>query len=222
MPALAADASVGENAYLRIRSDILFGRLAPGQRLKLEGMKTRYGASISTLRELLSRLSSEGLIVAEASKGFEVAPVSADNLREVAEMRLLLESHAMQLSFAAGDIEWEGRIVAAHHKLAVMESRIISGQKADTEIWKRYDWEFHHALISACGSQALLDTHATIFDRYLRYQMVALVFRGEPAAKEHRKLLQYALKRDFDGARKVLTTHIEDCVDYTLSTAKLS
>jgi DNA-binding GntR family transcriptional regulator len=222
MPEASADGSIGESTYLRIRSDIVFGRLAPGQRLKLEGMKARYGASISTLRELLSRLSSEGLIVAEASKGFEVAPVSARNFREIAEMRLLLESHAMELSFAAGDIEWEGRIVAAHHKLATMEARIISGQSAETEIWKRYDWEFHHALISACGSRALLDTHAAIFDRYLRYQMVAVVFRGEPAAKEHRKLLQYALKRDLDGARKVLTTHIEDCIEHTLSAGKMS
>jgi DNA-binding GntR family transcriptional regulator len=222
MAALATGANVGENSYLRIRSDILSGRLAPGQRLKLEAMKSRYGASISTLRELLSRLSSEGLIVAEASKGFEVAPVSADNLREVAEMRLLLESHAMRLSFASADIEWESRIVAAHHKLAVMENRVNSGEKADIEVWKRYDLEFHHALVSNCGSQALLDTHAAIFHRYLRYLMVALAFRGEPAAEEHRKLLKYGLNRDFDRARKVLTTHIEDCLDYTLSAAKLS
>jgi DNA-binding GntR family transcriptional regulator len=222
MAALATGANVGENSYLRIRSDILSGRLAPGQRLKLEAMKSRYGASISTLRELLSRLSSEGLIVAEASKGFEVAPVSADNLREVAEMRLLLESHAMRLSFASADIEWESRIVAAHHKLAVTESRVNSGEKADIEVWKRYDLEFHHALVSNCGSQALLDTHAAIFHRYLRYLMVALAFRGEPAAEEHRKLLKYGLNRDFDRARKVLTTHIEDCLDYTLSAAKLS
>ena len=41
------------------------------------------------------------------------------------------------------------------------------------ETWKRYDREFHRALIAACGSQVLLETHAQIYDRYLRYQMIA-------------------------------------------------
>ena len=75
-------------------------------------MKEGYGASISTLRELLNRLSSEGLIVAEGLRGFEVTPVSAENFCELAAMRLLLECHALAQSFAAGDMEWEGRVVS--------------------------------------------------------------------------------------------------------------
>jgi DNA-binding GntR family transcriptional regulator len=208
---------IGDNTYQRIHTDIVFGRLRPGERLKLDSMRARYGASISTLRELLSRLSAEGLIIAESSKGFEVAPVSARNLREIAHMRLLLETHAMRLSLEAGDLEWEGRIVAAHHKLANMENRIIAGTSAETETWKRYDREFHHALISACGSRALLDVHGSIFTRYLRYQMVAVVFRGKPAADEHRTLLQAALARDFERAAATLATHVNDCVEHTLS-----
>src|SRR5260221_2460875 len=61
---------VGENVYRRIRSDLVFGRLAPGQKLTLDRMKESYGASVSTLREILNRLSSEGLIEAEGAKGF--------------------------------------------------------------------------------------------------------------------------------------------------------
>ena len=56
--------TVGEKAYRRIRNDIIFGRLLPGQKLKLDRMKERYGTSVSTLRELLNRLTSEGLIIA--------------------------------------------------------------------------------------------------------------------------------------------------------------
>ncbi|MGO7668283.1 GntR family transcriptional regulator, partial [Rhizobium ruizarguesonis] len=59
-----------------MRADIIFGRLAPGQKLKLESLKEYYETSISTLREVLNRLSSEGLVVAEGQKGFEVSPVS--------------------------------------------------------------------------------------------------------------------------------------------------
>ena len=92
---------------------------------------------------------------------------------------------------------------------------------ADAELWKRYDWEFHHALISACGSQVLLDTHSAIYDKYLRYQMVAVIFRGKIAADEHQLLLDYALKRSVEPAVAVLTTHVNACVDHTLDGGRL-
>ena len=155
--------TAGERAYRRIRRDILFGGLAPAQKLKLDGLKESYGISISTLRELLNRLSSEGLIIAEGARDFEVAPISPENLKEVANLRQLLECHAMELSFAAGDMEWEGRVVAAHHKLAVVENRMLAGDRSTPDVWKRYDWEFHHALISACGSKAHLDAHSAAY-----------------------------------------------------------
>ena len=139
--------TVGETAYRRIRSDIVFGRLAPGEKLKLDRVSETFGVSISTLRELLSRLCSEGLIVAEGQRGFEVAPVSAEDFREVAAMRQLLECHALERSFQAGDLDWEGMVVSAHHKLSVMEKRMMAGDHSEPEIWKRCDWQFHHALI---------------------------------------------------------------------------
>ena len=107
--------TVGDDGYRRIRSDIVFGRLRPGQKLKLEGLRASYGVSVSTLREILSRLTAEGFVIAEGKRGFEVASVSAENLKELAELRLLLEAHAMRVSFGKADVEWEGRVVSAHH-----------------------------------------------------------------------------------------------------------
>ena len=83
--------SVAEGAYRRIRGDIIFGRLSPGSKLKLDMLKDRYGASVSTLREILNRLASDGFVIAEGQRGFEVAPVSAENLKEISELRKLLE-----------------------------------------------------------------------------------------------------------------------------------
>jgi DNA-binding GntR family transcriptional regulator len=213
--------SVSEKAYRQIRTDILFGKLLPGEKLKLDRLREDYRASVGTLRELLSRLVTEGLIVAEGQRGFEVAPVSAENLREIAALRLLLESHALTQSFVAGDMDWEGRVVAAYHKLSAIEKRLLSGDRADAETWKRYDWEFHHALISACGSNALLEIHGPVYDKYLRYQMVVGIFRGEIAAREHKRLLDCALNRDAATARDVLAVHIEACVDFTIAKGKL-
>jgi DNA-binding GntR family transcriptional regulator len=209
--------TAGERVYRRMRNDIVSGRLAPSEKLKLGRLKDDYGISISTLRELLNRLTSEGLIVAESARGFEVAPVSADNFKDLANLRLLLEGHALQRSFALGDMDWEGRVVAAHHKLATMEKRTLARDDArGLETLKRYDSEFHQALLSACGSRVLLDSHAAVFDKYVRYLMIAVIVR-DCAAQEHQSLLECALKRDAKGAQKILASHIMDCVAYTLS-----
>lgn len=212
-----AAATIGETAYRQIRADIIFGRLSPGQKLKLDQLKKDYDVSVSTLREILNRLSAEKLVLAEGQRGFEVTPVSRENLKEIAALRLLLESHAIAQSFASGDVEWEGQVVAAHHKLFSMEERMKAGNRSETELWKRYDWQFHQALVSACGSRTLMETHAGVFDKYLRYQMLALSNRGDIAIREHRMLLDSALKRDVAMACKVLATHIEGGVAHALA-----
>jgi DNA-binding GntR family transcriptional regulator len=216
-----AQQTISEQAYARIRADIIFGRLRPTQKLKLEKLRETYGASVSTLREILNRLASEELVVAEGQRGFEVASVSVSNLREIADLRLLLESHAMAQSFEAGNVEWEGRVVASHYKLAALETRMNNGDFSLTETWKRYDWEFHQALISACGSRVLMDTHAAVFDKYLRYQMIALSFRGDIAVGEHEQLLQCALRRDAGKARSILEAHVSGGVAHALATGTI-
>ncbi|KAB0265915.1 GntR family transcriptional regulator [Microvirga brassicacearum] len=213
--------SIADRAYDRIRADIVFGRLKPGTRLGLDRLAKEYGASVSTLREILSRLSSEGLVLAEGQRGFRVTPVSPAGFQDVAAMRLLLETYALPLSFAAGDLEWESRVVAAHYKLAVMERRMLGGDHEGTELWKRYDREFHQSLIEACGSQTLLDLYGGVFDQYLRYQMVAVVFRGQIAAEEHKALLDCALERNSERACAVLTRHVDGCVSYSLDNGAL-
>jgi DNA-binding GntR family transcriptional regulator len=213
--------TTGERIWRRIRGDILFGRLAPGQRLKLDRLKADYQVSVSALREILNRLVSEKLVLAEGQRGFQVSQVSVKDLQEIAALRLLLEKHALEQSFAAGDMEWEGQVVAAHHKLQLMEERMGAGARDAVESWKLYDWQFHQALITACGSRTLLQTHGAVFDKYLRYQMLALSFRGEVAADEHRLLLDCALRRDAARAGAVLEAHVNGGVEHALASGAL-
>ena len=213
-------AGVGNDGYRRIRSDIIFGKLKPDQKLRLEAMREDYGVSVSTLREILSRLTSEGLVVAEGRRGFEVAGISASDLNELGALRLLLECHAIEQSFARGDMEWEGRVVSAHHKLAATE-RHLGTSKGNPRLWKQYDGEFHHAVISNCGSRAHLDTHAAVFDRYFRYQILSLNFRGDEPAHQHRQLLDCALARDAARAKSILIAHVNGCIAHALATGAL-
>lgn len=214
-------ATVGEKAWMRLRGDILSGSLAPGRRLRLEVLRAEYGFGLSTLREVLNRLGTEGLVLAEGQRGFQVAPISREDLREVADLRLLLESHAITGSFRSGGIDWEARVVAAYHRLAAMEERMESGDASAADLWKRYDWEFHQALIAACGSTVLMQVHGSVFDKYLRYQRIALSFRKGVAMREHRALLEHALARNLEGARLVLAEHLAGGVGHALESGRI-
>jgi DNA-binding GntR family transcriptional regulator len=213
--------SVAAEVHERIRHDIIFGRLSPGRKLKLEDLRGQYGASVSTLREVLNRLHSERLVVAEGQKGFSVAPISVANLREVAALRRLLEGRALDQSFRAGGVEWESSVVAAHHRLSRMEARMAAGDRSATEDWKDADWRFHQALISGCPSRLMIGMHAAVFDKYLRYQMIALSYRGGVAAEEHAELMRCALARDVGHAQAVLDRHIEGGVSHALATGAI-
>lgn len=209
--------TVRANTYERIKRDILFGELAPGSKLKLDTLKARYEASVSTLRETLNRLASEGFVSAEEQRGFFVTPVSTEDFSEIANLRILLEGFALRASIENGDTEWEGNLVAAHHKLHRMEQLLLTGDESQIELWKRYDWEFHLALIQACNSQNLLSLHSTLYDKYLRYQMLILTSRGAEAVEEHRIMFEAALRRDTDTAVEALEKHIRRGLDYTLA-----
>ncbi|MDP6166947.1 MAG: GntR family transcriptional regulator [Gammaproteobacteria bacterium] len=205
--------TVGSNTYETIKKDILFGGLKPGEKLKLEALKQKYAASVSTLRETLNRLASEGFVVAAEQRGFFVSPISKKDLMEIADMRVLLESNALKASIEAGDTEWEANVVAAYHKLKMMEERLQAGDHSEIEVWKRYDWEFHHALIAACESSTLKLLHSIIFDKYLRYQVLTLGYRGKAACDEHKQMMEAALARDTGKAIAVLEQHVTKCLD---------
>ena len=209
--------AVGASTYQSIKRDIIFGDLAPASKLKLETLRKNYNASMSTLRETLNRLASEGFVDALDQRGFFVTPVSKEDLMEVANLRVLLECHALKLSIDNGDTDWEGNLVSAHHKLSSMEQKMLSGDDSQKENWKRYDWEFHLALIEACGSRNLISLHSVLYDKYLRYQMLMLTHRGQEAADEHKKMLEAALDRNVEAAKNTLTVHIEKGLEHTLA-----
>ena len=209
--------AVGASTYQSIKRDIIFGDLAPASKLKLETLRKNYNASMSTLRETLNRLASEGFVDALDQRGFFVTPISKEDLIEVANLRVLLECHALKLSIDNGDTDWEGNLVSAHHKLSSMEQKMLSGDDSQKEDRKRYDWEFHLALIEACGSRNLISLHSVLFDKYLRYLVLMLTYRGQEAADEHKKMFEAALERNVEAATKILREHIEKGLEHTLA-----
>ncbi len=215
------EAGKGAELYERLRHDIVFGVLVPGGKLQTGKLKERYSSSVSTIREVLNRLHADGFVHSEGHRGYFVSAVTPAGLREIADLRLLLECHALRLSFASADTEWESQVLAAHYKLSRMEQAMQAGNDSVREDWKQFDWEFHKALIVKCGSRELLRSHGIVFDKYLRYQMRVLTFRGESAAFEHKALLDAALNRDAKRGVELLQQHIEGGVVHSLENWKI-
>ena len=195
----------------RIRQDIILGALQPSSKLKLEKLSKTYGVSVNTLRESLSRLAADGLVVVEGQKGFTVLPVSTEDLREITEMRQMLECHALRQSIANADLDWEARLVGAYHKLSKVEALVEAEPDVYGDAWERYNLEFHEALIANCRSRWLKLFHRAMYDHSQRYRMLSLKTKPFPrsqSAKEHAQLLEAAIARDVETAERVLTAHI--------------
>ena len=103
-----------------IKSDIITGALRPGKKLKLDALKVQYSASVSTLRETLNRLASDGFVESHEQRGFLFRTMSNEDLIELFSLRVLLECAALKASLAFGDEDWEGNLVSAHPKLAMI------------------------------------------------------------------------------------------------------
>jgi GntR family transcriptional regulator, carbon starvation induced regulator len=211
MDARTEPSSVADVVYDRLRADILGGALQPGMKLKLEGLRGRYDVSINTLRETLSRLSADGLVEAEGQRGFTVMPASLDDLIDITQTRQLLECHAARLSVERADLEWESRLVAAHHKLSRAEELVAQAGDEHAELLESYNREFHIALIAGCNSRWILHFHRMMYDQSLRYRMLAFRVKDFPrdqSRREHKQILDAALERDVETLVAVLGTHI--------------
>jgi DNA-binding GntR family transcriptional regulator len=140
-----------------------------------------------------------------------VVPASLSDLRDITEIRRMLECQAARLSIERADLEWESRLVAAYHKLSKVEAVIDQDKDRFGPELEQFNREFHAALISACGSRWLLHFHGIMYDQSQRYRMLALqvkAFPREQSRREHREILDAALAHDADRVVAILTRHI--------------
>jgi GntR family transcriptional regulator, carbon starvation induced regulator len=201
--------------YQRLREDVLAGALAPGQKLRMEALRDRYGAGASPVREALNRLLAEGLVSQVDQKGFRVAPVSIEELRELTTARLWVTRLALREAIARGDVAWEERIVLAFHRFTRAMRRSTSGAPIIGYEVEKHHREFHSALLAACGSRWITDFADMLFDCARRYQRRSLTSAARPRDidGEHRAIINAVLARDVELAIKLHDEHIMRTVE---------
>jgi len=192
-----------------LREAIMDGRLPPGAKLHLEELRAAFGVSLSPLREALSRLSIEGLVVSEDQKGYRVAPVSLGNFDEVTQLRVMLETLALTKAIGQGDMSWEVALLSASHRLGRLEGP--HGKGEPIENWELAHREFHNALIGASRMPLLVEMCGRLHDLSDRYRRIFLGERpfDRDVAGEHRAIMEATLKRNGRKACALLQQHIE-------------
>ena len=208
--------TLSEAAYRKMRSDIIAGIFEPGQPLRLEVLRSRYGFSFSPLREALSRLQSERLVTSVALRGFSVAPVSLAEMWDVVETRILIECEALRRSIEDGGDTWEADIVAAFHTLSLKTDRLGGSgglhHEEDRQAVEDSHHDFHLALIRVCNSPRLLDLAERLYAETERYRRPALVGNagqggGRNVVEEHHKIMEAVLARKVALATDRLAEH---------------
>jgi DNA-binding GntR family transcriptional regulator len=201
--------SLAEAVQLRLQSDILVGKLVPGERLRLHSLIESYSVGMSPLREALARLAGQGLVVQESQRGFAVMPISDRNLSDITMTRVRLETMAFKLAIETGNAEWEANILGAHHRLA----RHKRGAKnLIDEEWERLHRAFHLSLIYACDSPTLLSFCETLYDHFDRYRRISIRIAGrQPVITAiHEKLVETAINKKTEEAMDLLAAHIKE------------
>ncbi|MFD7446747.1 GntR family transcriptional regulator [Streptomyces sp. NPDC059909] len=198
-----------EEVYDDIRSDLLNGTFEPGQRLKLAGLGQRFGVSLSVIREALTRLAEQGLIVSNPQRGFSVVALSVADVSDLTNVRIQVESLALRQSFALGGVEWETSVVATHHTLE--RTPVTKSDGRLNEAWSIAHRAFHQALLAGCQSprlEAIANSVRDSAELYRRWYWSLTEDHARDLSAEHRQLKEFALARDADAAVAALTEHI--------------
>jgi DNA-binding GntR family transcriptional regulator len=203
-------------AYETIRTDILFGRHTPDKKLKIQDLAEELGVSPGAVREALSRLVPEELVVSRDQRGFVVAPLSPADLIDLTDMRCEVEALALRRSVEHGDVNWEAGILAAEHRL---RGQPVASQGEDPRvIWAQNHARFHSALVSACGNRRLFSLHSQLYEQSERYRGLTFnLERGRDINEEHHEIVQYALARDADALVRVTVEHLRKTTELIIA-----
>jgi DNA-binding GntR family transcriptional regulator len=198
-------------AYDQIRAELLRGTLRPGAPLRMQALSERLGVSGAVVREALTRLSEQGLVVASPQRGFRVMELSVEHLQDLTNVRAQLESLALAQSIEHGTIAWEADVVAALHTLLATPVKAADDSGLN-DAWPIAHRRFHAALLTASGSPVLESIVNHLRDQAELYRVwswsLADPSKPRDLDAEHRAIAEAAVARDSELATSRLAAHL--------------
>jgi DNA-binding GntR family transcriptional regulator len=177
-------------------------------KLRIELVASRYNVGNSPIREALSRLSSDGIVVRREQRGFYVAEVSVEELREIVKTRCWLEGTALRESISNSNPQWEDTLVVAFHRLSRIELPKDNADFRLTAEWEVRHTNFHEALIANCGSTLLQKYCRDLRNRSDRYRKLAAAsVRTDNIHLEHKAIFEATISGNIESAIELLKVH---------------
>ncbi|MEJ6769737.1 MAG: GntR family transcriptional regulator [Paracoccaceae bacterium] len=201
----APENSATQLAYNKLRALILTGELAPGCKLKIDDLRQVLGVGASPIREALSLLTSDQLVVRQEQRGFRTTETSRENFQEILQLRCNLESMALRQSIENSTDEWTELLVIVHHRMA-------RSQLDKSKNLEKYHKNFHMALIENCRSPLLLRLCDQLYDLNIRYRFLAnrsSDYKGRKVDNEHEAILNAVISGEAQQADKLLMSHYQ-------------
>lgn len=201
--------SLTAQAHAKLHADIISGALQPGQKLKIEDLRERYGLGSSPIREALSLLTSDHLVERLDQRGFRVVEISIAEFEELMKTRIWLEEKGLRESITQGGDDWEEQMVLATYRLSRVPRSALEDHFVANEEWERRHKQFHMLLVSACGSTILRKFCSQLFDQNTRYRHLAgpAAYPARDVTEEHSAICDAALARDPEKAVALLIAH---------------
>ena len=201
-----ARTSAGQRAYEWIRDAILRGDFAEGEFIDEVALSERVNTSRTPVREALQRLQVERYIDLLPRRGAQVRVVTAAEMREIYQARILLESDALRgiCRRHAGSPD------EAEALLAEMEQ---AGEARDWNAYARLDYRFHAAIVRHHGNAVIADLYDALQPRQVRLgtrTMMEAPARLPTIESEHRQLVAAMQAHDADTCVSVLSTHLRE------------
>lgn len=199
--------SLIEHTYMRLRDDIIDGALAPGEKLRVEHLKPRYGVGAGTLREAITRLVTDALAVAESQRGFRVAEMAVEDFLDLTELRVQIETEALRRSIREGDDEWRERLKRAFDELTSVEQPLMPENR---KRWEAVNSRFHETLVSGHASAWTSRVLRILWRNSERYRKFSMGLPGSlrDVHAEHLELFELALAGKELRAALALEAHI--------------
>ena len=194
--------SLKQQAYDEIKRKIVTCEYAPNTLLNEELLREELHVSRTPIRDALSRLEQKGLITILPKKGIMVSSLSINDINMVFEVRMMYEPYAL--------LHYGSRIP---YSVLTHSYELLSDLDAMSEDWAFFqaDDAFHAAVVQAIGNRFLLQTYEWIQDQNLRFRVMTgqtSAPRLEDTSKEHTRILEACLKKDWSEAASAMKDHL--------------
>lgn len=201
MPPKTTERASKKQIYNTLKSEIILGHRCPGERLAVDDLKTRFGTSVTPVRDALQMLSQEGLITIKPRSGYFITRITLKELRDLLELREILEVAVVERAAVAITDAQVDALRAVH-----------SGYTGDDDrAYTRYTEEnrrFHYLMAQASGNQELALALRGLHDRLARFMVIRRA--GHHLEDIHALLIDRLAAHDVAGSKKVILEEVRN------------